>query len=241
MHFLSLIPEVKGFFLQIVWFALHQHVPHDFDLIARHILKAFCNVSSLSLSTFSLTFSAQTPQTILSLSISSSYAPNVQSLEIIFKSVTYWSMVSVLHCTLVWNLCLQTVIFSLGAQYSLNLWKSVSSLSTSLSSIVIVLNISLPSWPIMYTILYHYTYLFHIVIHVMSWYNFIVCSHFLHLSGKFPSVVDKSHSGGGRMCSISFPSDTMLCFYVWFDSLHENIQVVLHDFYSTLNSQVDKV
>lgn len=81
------------------------------------ILNALMSVSSLSLRSLSFTILECTPHTILSLNISSSNVLSLKSFDSILKSVTYWSMVYVFPWTLVRNIFLPTVIFSLGAQY----------------------------------------------------------------------------------------------------------------------------
>lgn len=91
--------------------------------LARYILNTSMSVSSLSLRSLSYTFSEYTPHTILSFYILSSNVSNLQFLDMILKTVTYWSIVSVFPLTLVCNLCFHTVIFSLGVQYFWNFWK----------------------------------------------------------------------------------------------------------------------
>lgn len=70
----------------------------------------------------------------------------------------------------------------------------------SSSTIVIVLKISLFFGPIINRKALHSSVSVLPFIAVVK-YRFMVCSLFFYISGKFPSVVEKSNSGGGRICS----------------------------------------
>ena len=115
---------------------------------ALHIEIAFSKVNLSSLNNLSFTFSELVPQTILSRIKSFFMSPNSQSRAIIFRSVTNWSINSVLPCVLVLNLCLSIVTFFLGMQYDSNFSNRGSNLSFCSSAKTNVLNISRPSFPI---------------------------------------------------------------------------------------------